>query len=145
MKREEVPQDAAILEEWRELAYAVDEQGRYVLVPTVGWDAANLANIQAWETIAADMAAALEKIRAGQASPLIFHMARHQMDAGLLAGYVGLSRWRVRRHLKPGPYDRLTTELRQRYAEVFNLNVSELDHLPDRIEVPVPLDHMKKD
>ncbi len=145
MKQNDVPQDAAILEQWRELAYAVDDRGEYALVPTVGWDPANLANLQAWQVIAADMAAALERIHAGQASPLAFHMARHQMDTALLASYAGLSRWRVRRHLKPGPYARLSASLRRRYAAVFAIDEAELDELPARAEVPVCLDDIEKE
>ena len=47
MKKEEVPQDAAIFEHWHEITYALDDQGRYVLTPSLGWDASNLANLQA--------------------------------------------------------------------------------------------------
>lgn len=144
MRKEQVPQDAAILDQWHEIAYAVDEQGRYVLAPSAGWDPANRANLQAWQTIAEEIAAALEQINRGEGSPLLFHMARHQMDVGLLAAYAGLARWRVRRHLQPKHYRKLSPALRGRYAELFRVEPEQLDRLPERIELPVDLDPLKQ-
>lgn len=145
MKRKDVPQDKAILGQWHEICYALDEDGRYVLAPSAGWDPANVANLQAWEVIAEDVAAAIEGVRAGKASPLAFHMARCQMDAGLLAGYVQLSRWRVKRHLRPAVYARLKPELRERYARVFGVAAQELDRIPEKPELPVVSDEDEED
>lgn len=137
MHLDEVPQDAAILEQWHEIAYALDEQGNYVLVPSAGWEPSNLVNVQAWELIAAQVGHALEQIHRGTASPLLYHMERNQMDVGLLARYVGLSRWRVKRHLKPRPYAALKPELRARYAAVFQIPLEKLDELPPQVDLPV--------
>jgi len=145
MKQIDVPQDAAILDQWHEISYAVDENGRYVLTPSAGWDAANLANIQAWQVIAETIDGALRRIRAGEASPLAFHMARHQMDIGLLAGYAGISRWRVRRHLIPRHYRKLSAELRRRYAAIFGLSIEQLDCVPERVDLPVEAGAEKMD
>lgn len=145
MKTEDVPQDKAILGPWHEIFYALDQNGRYVLAPSAGWDPANVANLQAWEVIADAVAAAIEAVRAGEASPLAFHMARCQMDAGLLAGYAQLSRWRVKRHMRPAGYARLTLELRERYAQIFGVTAEDLDHIPEKPELPVVLDHNEED
>ena len=139
MRRDEVPQDAALFGQWREIAYAVDDSGNYVLAPCAGWDPANLANLQAWEVIAEAAEAALVQIAAGRRSPLAYHMALAQMDVALLARYAGLPRWRVRRHLRPGVWRRLKPALRQRYATVFRLPAEVLDRLPARPELPVQL------
>lgn len=145
MKSEDVPQDKAILGQWHEICYALDQDGRYVLAPSVGWDPANVANLQAWEVIAEAVAEAIEAVRSGEASPLAFHMARCQMDAGLLAGYVQLARWRVRRHLRPAVYARLKPELLERYARVFGVAAAELDRIPEKPELPVVLDNDEED
>lgn len=145
MRQEQVPQDAAILDQWHEIAYAIDEQGRYVLTPSAGWDAANLVNLQAWQTIAEEITAALAQIDKGEASPLLFHMARNQMDVGLLAAYAGLARWRVRRHLQPKSYRKLSPALRARYAQLFRVEPEELDRLPERVELPVDLEALNQD
>ena len=137
MRKQDVPQDEAILDRWHEICYALDDDGRYVLAPSAGWDPANVANRQAWKAIAEEVAEALAAIRAGTASPLAFHMARCQMDVALLASYVRLARWRVRRHLRPGGYARLKPDLRERYARIFGTAPERLDDIPDRPELPV--------
>ena len=137
MKKQDVPQDKAILGQWHEICYALDDDGRYVLAPSAGWGPANVANRQAWETIAEEIAEALATIRAGASSPLAFHMARCQMDVGLLASYAHLARWRVRRHLRPEGYARLTLKLRERYARIFGIAPEQFDDIPERPELPV--------
>ncbi|MDY0212593.1 MAG: hypothetical protein RBR06_06275 [Desulfuromonadaceae bacterium] len=137
MRLEEVPQDAAILEQCHEIAYAVDENGTYVLVPSAGWESVNLVNMQAWEVVGAQIKHALEQINNAAASPLLYHMECNQMDVGLLASYVGLTRWRVKRHLKPKGYAALKPELRARYAAVFQIPVEHLDKVPARVELPL--------
>ncbi len=135
MKETDVPQDQAILGPWHEICYALDEGGRYVLAPSAGWDPANLANRQAWETIAAEVARAVSAVRRGVESPLSYHMAVQQMDVALLARYVKLSRWRVRRHLRPEIFRKLNPQLRERYAAVFRLAAADLDRLPEHPEI----------
>ncbi|MBN1141181.1 MAG: hypothetical protein JXB25_05230 [Deltaproteobacteria bacterium] len=138
MKKDEVPQDQAILGPWQELFYAVDEDGRYVLAPSRGWEAATVANLQAWEVIAEEMEQALSAVRAGRASPLAFHMARCQMNPRLLSRYVGIGWWRVRRHLRPAGYAAMGSDLRERYARIFGIEAAELDRLPEQVQLPVP-------
>jgi hypothetical protein len=138
MRKEEVPQDGRLLEGQQQICYAVDEQGRYVLAPSAGWDPSNVTNIQAWDVIRDQLNEVLAAIRAGEQSPLAFHMARNQMDVALLADYVGLARWRVRRHLKPAVFAALKPALRQRYADLFQISVAELGTVPDAVVLPVP-------
>lgn len=128
MKVWDVPQDYGAIGNQKEVCYAVDEEGRYVLTPSLGWDPKNIANSQAWEAIHHQIALALKRIHAGKASPLAYHMARNQMNPGLLAKYVGLFRWQVYRHLKPGGYRRMSPRLKLKYAELFETTPEWLDH-----------------
>jgi hypothetical protein len=128
--KRDVPQDAALLEGLKEVCYAVGEDGRYVLAPSAGWEPANIANEKAWETIGRGIASVLERIRAGELSPLAYHMARHQMDAALLARYAGLFAWQVRRHMKPGPFRRLPAARIRRYADIFRIPPEALSLVP---------------
>ena len=132
MKIDEVPQDRGMMNDHRkEVCYAVDDQGNYVLAGSAGWDPKNIANGQAWELIDKAAGAALQRVRRGQASPLSYHMARHQMSVGLLAKYAGVGRLKVWLHLKPGPFRRLSPAGLQRYAEVFDISVRELKTVPE--------------
>lgn len=130
MQKNEVPQDAALFEGMSEVCYAVDESGRYVLAESAGWEPANIANLQAWEVIHAEVAAVQAKVRAGEASPLAYHMARHQMDARMLASYAGLFGWQVRRHMKPGPFAKLKTAQLDRYARILKTTAEDLCRVP---------------
>jgi hypothetical protein len=131
MKVNDVPQDRGMISDSvQEICYAVDENGRYVLAPSAGWEPKNTANEQAWELIRTEVAATLKKIRAGRLSPLAFHMVNNQMSPGLLARYAGCSRWRVWRHLRPGGFSRLTPRMLQRYAEIFDIDATALKTVP---------------
>jgi hypothetical protein len=128
MKKDDVPQDPGIIEDYgHELCYAVDKQGKYDLVPSIGWEPKNIANKQAWQAIDQDIELALGEINKGRKSCLAYYMAKHQMDVGLLAKYMGLYRWQVKRHLKPAVFKRLEKKTLNAYAELFELSVSELE------------------
>jgi hypothetical protein len=131
MEMNEVPQDEALFEGMSEVCYAVDASGRYVLAESTGWEPANIANMQAWEVIHADIAAVLLKVRAGALSPLAYHMVRHQMDAKLLSGYAGLFAWQVRRHMKPGPFQKLKSAQLARYATILKTTAEDLCRIPE--------------
>ncbi len=131
MRKEEVPQDRGFSDGVEEIAYAVDEAGRYVLVRSRGWDPKTVANEQAWEVIEEEIAEQVRLIRAGKRSPLAYHMVRNLMDVGLLASYAGYARWRVKRHLKPGPFRKLSPEAIGRYAAVFGITAEELRRPPE--------------
>lgn len=135
MLKNEVPQDKELFGDQREVCYAVDENGRYVLAESDGWEPANIANIQAWDVIRSEVAAVLAKVRSGELSPLAYYMARHQMDAKLLSGYAGLFCWQVRRHMKPGPFRNLKPELLTRYAAIFKTSAEILIRIPEFSEI----------
>ena len=129
MKKEDVPQEGGILGRWRRLNYAVGDGGGYETVQSVGSEVVNVTNGLAWELIREKENEAREKVMRGDESPLAFHMARAQMDAVLLAEYTGLSRRRVKKHLKPRGFSTLTEEELARYAEALEISPEELSHL----------------
>jgi len=126
MREDEVPQDQGIAEGLKEVTYAVDATGCYKLVPSAGWEPKNISNYQAWEVVASQVAKAQSAVLAGQLSPLAFHMARNQMDAALLAQYMGLPRWRVWLHMRPWGFKRLTEPQLEDYAAMLRTTVAEL-------------------
>jgi hypothetical protein len=131
MQKKDVPQDVGLNQGLSEITYAVDDDGRYVQVPSLGWEPKNIANQQAWGVIRKEIASVIEQIRSGKRSPLAYHMTRNLMNVGLLASYMGLSRWRVRRHLKPAGFNRLDQALLKRYADVFGISPGALTNIPD--------------
>lgn len=138
MREDEVPQDQGIAEGLKEVTYAVDRDGRYKLVPSAGWEPKNISNYQAWEVIAAQVAAARQEVLAGRVSPLAFHMARNQMDIALLAQYMGLPRWRVWLHLRPWGFRRLTRPQLDSYAAMLRTTVEQLQDIALVPEMVIP-------
>jgi hypothetical protein len=136
MKTTEVPQDESMLAGHRRACYAVDEHGRYVVVPSKGWQAENIVNAQAVEEIRRAVEAVRGRVHLGRASPLEYHMVRCQMTPGLLASYTGLWSWRVRRHLKPEIFARLKPALLTRYAQAFGISVEALGSVPTSTGTP---------
>lgn len=131
MKKADVPQEESMLEGHQRACYALDELGRYVVVGSIGWEVEKVVNSQANDEVRQAIATALARVRSGLMSPLGYHMARRQMDAAMLSAYSGISRLRVRWHLRPGPFARLAPALLQRYAEALHLSVDELRQLPE--------------
>ena len=119
-----------MLEGHQRACYALDEQGRYVVVGSIGWEVEKVVNGQANEEVRQAIAAALARVRAGVMSPLGYHMARRQMDAAMLSAYSGILRLRIRWHLRPGPFARLPEALLRRYAEALHLTIDELRNVP---------------
>jgi hypothetical protein len=126
MNKNNVPQDSAILGQWHEISYAVDQEGQYTLVASAGWEPANIANQQAWLLIHEQLEQVEKKVQAGELSPIAYFMAKHQMDTRLLAKYVGLPHWRVKRHLKPAVFSGLKVPILVVYADLFGITVQQL-------------------
>jgi len=127
MEKDKVPQDEGITGGvTREVQYAVDKDGKYVKTFSKGWEPKNIVNELAWEDIQEQVDEANQKIKAGKASPIMHFMAKNQMNPTLLADYAELSKWKVKRHLKPRGFKKLKPEQLENYSKVFNISVAEL-------------------
>ena len=131
MRKEEVPQDKSNLESanFRELCYAVDENGEYITANSTGWDPKSIALDNAIKVIQERVEDAKERVIKGQTSPIEYYMELHKMDIGILASYVGLWKWRVKRHFRPNVFKKLSSRILQKYADVFELTIDELQHI----------------
>jgi len=138
MKRKDVPQDKGLFGHWHGINYAVDDQGRYTKVPSAGWTPQSIANELSWEPFREAAEDARVEVQDGRKSPLAYYMACHLMDAALLARYVGLPAWRVRRHLRPDIFRKLKPGLIRRYAKVFGMDTEELKRGLSAPEGPLP-------
>ncbi|MDR2690404.1 MAG: hypothetical protein LBB76_11695 [Azoarcus sp.] len=130
MEARDVPQESNVtLGGHRKAVYARDASHHLALVPSRGWEPEEIVTRQAVEAFERLAAAARERVRNGLSSPLEYHMYRARMDLVLLAQASGLWRWRVRRHLRPAPFARLSPALRARYADVLGIEVAQLDEV----------------
>ncbi|MGH8307474.1 MAG: hypothetical protein ACRER0_04295 [Gammaproteobacteria bacterium] len=133
MKQDEVPQqNAKAFMGHSKMLYALDDAGHYTPTPCSGWEAEEIVLDQAIAEYQQHAADAWQRARQGHGSTLEYHMYHQRMDLVLLAQSTGYFKWRVRRHLKPGAFERLSEKYRQRYAEALGLTAVQLDTLPEQ-------------
>ncbi len=128
MKKKDVPQDDdGLLEgKLREICYAVDDDGKYVAVHSTGWEPKNAALQQAWVGVNNKIESIKNEVVAGKLSPLAYHMEKNIMNVKLLSQYSGIPKRKVRRHMKPGHFNKLDSETLKKYANALNINTEEL-------------------
>lgn len=128
MKKKEVPQDKSSLgaANFKELCYAVDDNGEYTTATSTGWSPKTIALDNAIEEINVRTADAKIRMEAGQTSPVEYYMELHKMDVGILASYVGFWQWQIKRHFKPSVFKKLNEKTLQKYAEVFGISIEKL-------------------
>ncbi|MBU2947927.1 hypothetical protein [Zobellia uliginosa] len=132
MKKEEVPQDKGLLDsaQTKELTYAVDENGEYTTELSSGWDPKTIALSNAIKDIEERVALAKKRVENKETSPIEYYMELHKMDLPILSSYVGLWQWRVKRHFKPKNFQKLNQKTLEKYADVFDISIEELKHIP---------------
>ncbi len=128
MEADKVPQDDKnVLEgKLKVLKYAVDKDGNYTKVKTVGWEPENIVLSQAWDEINAKVDEVKLKVLAGELSPIAFYMEKQMLDLKMLAGYVGYPAFRVKWHLKPRTFKKLSEKQLDKYADAFRITREQL-------------------
>ncbi|HET6244614.1 MAG: hypothetical protein H0V01_08930 [Bacteroidetes bacterium] len=128
MEKDKVPQDDSnVLEgKLKVLKYAVDENGKYTQVPTVGWEPENIVLSQAWEEINEKVESVRKRVLANELSPIAYYMEKQMLDIKMLAQYVGYFGFRVKMHLKPANFKRLSENQLDKYANAFQITKEQL-------------------
>ena len=111
---------------FREPVYVLDDNGNYTTVRSVGWDPKNEVMQDAWDNINEKVKLAREKVLAGKVSPIAYYIEKNIMDVRLVASYMGIWRWKVKRHMKPSVFRKLDYNILEKYAEVFGVTVEQL-------------------
>jgi len=114
-------------EGYKIIHYSVDDNNNYNSGLKANWGAKEIIVKQSWGIVSERIEAAKQNVRAGKISPIAVHMENCIMDVSLLAKFVELPKWRVKRHLKPSIYKGLSNEIRIKYANAFGLTVEKLD------------------
>lgn len=131
MNVSDVPQEGnRTLGNLRKALYAKDANGRMVLVASKGSEVDETVTLQAVERLQAFADDARKRCLAGQTAPLEVWMWTLRMDLPLLSQITGIWQWRIRRHLRPRNFARLSPELLQRYAQALGLSAEQLQQLP---------------
>ena len=131
MQLDDVPQEGnATLAGVRKAVYAKDENGQLVAVASQGWEVEEIVTQQAVDALKAQADAALLRARAGLAAPLEYWMFAKRMDVVVLSQSTGIWQWRVRRHLQPAKFAKLSQRLLATYADALGMTTEQLRGLP---------------
>jgi hypothetical protein len=128
MKKDEIPQDhSALVNHFRELCYAKDNDGSYTTGLSTGWDVKAVALEQAWEEIKLRIQETIASIEQGKKSPLAYFMELRLMDSKLLSQYAEIWHIRVKRHLNnPRAFYALDQRTLAKYAKALDTTIDEL-------------------
>lgn len=128
MKKDDVPQDQGNLssKNMKELVYATDENGNYTTALSSGWEPKTIALSNSIDEINERIDIAKHQVKNGEASPIVYFMETSRMELNVLASYVNMWQWRVKRHFKPTIFAGLNDKMLQKYATAFNISVSDL-------------------
>jgi len=127
MKKEEIPQDKGALDKFtKEIAYVVDKEGKYTTGQSIGWEVKTEALNIAWHDVVKKTEEAKQKVLKGQASPILYFMEKKIMDIGILSAYTGFWKWTIKRHIKPGVFQKLSEPKLKKYATLFEVTIEEL-------------------
>ena len=126
-----VPQEGnATLGGHRKAVYARDADGQMVIAASRGWEVEEIVTSHAVQALHAQAEAARQRVQAGLASPLEFWMYERRMDLPLLSQASGFWQWRVKRHLRPDGFAKLSTQQLERYAQALGMAPAALQRLP---------------
>jgi uncharacterized protein YlzI (FlbEa/FlbD family) len=128
MEKDNVPQDKSNLTKnnVKELLYATDENGDYTTTLSTGWEPKTIALSNSIDEINERIAEAKQQVKTGEASPIVYFMEVNKMDLTILSSYVGMWKWRVKRHFKPANFAKLSDSILKKYADTFEISIAEL-------------------
>jgi hypothetical protein len=134
MKVKEVPQDNTVeyYEGIKRACYAIDDEGKYVIVPSSGWSEEEFINGLAVNELAVNLEKTRKAVLAGEKSPLAYHMERRQMIPDILGKTAGIAVFRVKRHCRPDIFARLKEAILERYAKALAITREELKTVPQK-------------
>lgn len=128
MKKQDIPQDESNLKSanMTEVLYVTDENNNYSTANSIGWEAKKAALDESMALINERIQQAKEDVANNLVSPIIYFMEFNKMDLSVLASYMGIWQWTVKRHAKPKNFKKLSDSTLKKYADTFGISVDEL-------------------
>lgn len=128
MKKQDLPQDESNLQSanMTEVLYVTDENDNYTTANSIGWDAKKAALEESMELINERIEEAKQNVANNLVSPIVYFMELNKMDMQVLAAYVNMWQWTVKRHAKPKIFKKLSDSTLKKYADAFEISVEEL-------------------
>ena len=112
--------------QYRELLYSQYADGKFEKKVGYHNESDRVTLQQAWDLFDDRIEAARQKVKAGEASPILYYMEKTLVTPMDLSMHTGLMIWRVKRHLKLKVFNRLSEKTLKKYAEAFNITLNQL-------------------
>ena len=128
MKKSEIPQDKS---NFIDLYYALDDKGNYTTSTSSGWNPKTIASDNAMRDISERTEKARMRVLEGKTSPIEYYMEMHKMDPNILSSYVGIWKWRVKRHFRPSIFKILSKKTLKKYADAFDISIDQLKSIKE--------------
>jgi len=123
MKVKEVPQDGMCVIETTMVRYAVNDEGKFEAVPSNGWEPGFWAMTNFQEEMRDLTERARERVKNNQSSPLEYFMYNAVLDPDALAQYMEIPKRKVKKHLTPEGFEKLSDDMLRRYAHVMHTDI----------------------
>ena len=112
--------------------YKMDENGNYTHSLLANWGNKEIVNNSSWEIVKERIKDAKDKVRSGSISPIAYYMEKCLTDIKTLSLYVGIPKWRIKRHLKPAKFKKLNDVVLQKYADFFQIPLQQLKDIDSK-------------
>jgi len=110
----------------RELFYYFDKEKGYTRAVDYQYSANQAIIKQSWDAAEERLNMVMQEVLAGKVSPIAYYMEKVLMEVPMLADYMEMPKWRIRRHLKQKGFMKLTPNILKKYASVFDIPVEKL-------------------
>jgi hypothetical protein len=110
--------------------YALDDNGKYVMVPSKGWVVDEMINKMAYDEYKVKEEETRQAVLADRKSPLAYYMELRQMTPDILGKTAGIAAFRVKRHLRPEIFAKLKPDVLDSYAKALDITMEELKTVP---------------
>jgi len=128
MEKEHVPQDKNnyLEKNFSNVVYALDENGSYTSVPSVGWEPENFAQKQAWDLINENAEKIKERVIAGELSPIAYFIEKYQFSLRRLSHLTGFRKCKIKRHIKPKVFAKIDEKTLEKYSQAFKVPIAQI-------------------
>ncbi|NQV02563.1 MAG: hypothetical protein HQ542_07960 [Bacteroidia bacterium] len=113
----------------KELFYSYDKEGNYDKQVRFHDDADRIFIEQFWDIQHDRIEDARQQVLAGKKSPIFYFMEKNLLDPMSLGLQAKISLWRVKRHVKPRVFKRLSEKTLAKYAEAFSITIEQLKNI----------------
>ncbi|TRZ75382.1 MAG: hypothetical protein D4R97_02545 [Bacteroidetes bacterium] len=113
----------------RELLYSQYADGKFEMNIGYHGESDRIPLQQGWDMVNERIEVARLKVKAGEASPISYYMEKLMVTPLDLSLHSGIMVWRVKRHLKPKVFNRLSGKTLKKYAEAFNITIDQLKYI----------------